>query len=578
MLFGMILNSNAQTKRWYTYSLTTNLNTADLMVLHQSGSSKNFTIGTLAAMLNDTADVLRAEFPPLWRSDIADTADVLRVEIAEASTIDTAWARFNENVILKFINDSVGVGTTTPNTKLQVVGNMEAQSLVLNNNASDENILIGNSAGSSLTGGVGQYNVFIGEEAGIDVTTMDKGVLIGYHAGSSLVGAGGVSAVMIGNNAGANATDGSNLFIGTSAGQNVTGSFNTLVGSAIGLTAGGVSNNSFFGYTTGLLSTSSNSTFMGFEAGYNHSGSNAVLIGYESGEESTSSTGLTAVGYESAATLTTSDFHTVVGFQALDAVQTNDGSSVFGYQAGSAATGAVAFSAFGYQAGNAVTTGDNNSLFGYQSGLAINSGEKNSLFGVQTGLGITSGVQNTMIGYAAGFNNNVSGVVLLGHNAGSDNSASNVLFIDNSNDATPLIWGDFTADSVIINGDLRATGYSGGANAWVNESDRRLKENIEPINNGLDIVKGLQGVRFEWKDQRMTGQQVGFIAQDVKKVLPEVVSGTNPLGLQTAQITAVLVEAIKEQQKQIQLMYVIGCLLIACVLFLLIRNRKTLKA
>jgi hypothetical protein len=45
---------------------------------------------------------------------------------------------------------------------------------------------------------------------------------------------------------------------------------------------------------------------------------------------------------------------------------------------------------------------------------------------------------------------------------------------------------------------------------------------------------------------------VGFIAQDVYMHLPEVVKGSNPMTLQTSQITAVLVEAIKEQQKQIE--------------------------
>ena len=124
--------------------------------------------------------------------------------------------------------------------------------------------------------------------------------------------------------------------------------------------------------------------------------------------------------------------------------------------------------------------------------------------------------------------------------------------LDNSNTATPLLQGWFSEDSLIINGGLRVTGYSGGANAWTEESDRRLKKNIRPINNGLDIVQGLQGVRFQWKDERRPGYQIGFIAQDVEKVLPEVVHPGKTYAMQSSQITAVLVEAVKQQQKQIE--------------------------
>ena len=102
---------------------------------------------------------------------------------------------------------------------------------------------------------------------------------------------------------------------------------------------------------------------------------------------------------------------------------------------------------------------------------------------------------------------------------------------------------------VIVKG---AQDNAGGATAWTNESDRRLKKNITPITDGLKIVKGLEGVRFEWKDGREPGVRVGFIAQNVEKVLPEVVYPGEPYAMQSSQITAVLVEAVKEQQKQIE--------------------------
>ena len=127
---------------------------------------------------------------------------------------------------------------------------------------------------------------------------------------------------------------------------------------------------------------------------------------------------------------------------------------------------------------------------------------------------------------------------------------------------------------VIVKG---AQDNAGGATAWTNESDRRLKKNITPITDGLKIVKGLEGVRFEWKDGREPGARVGFIANDVQKILPEVVSGTDPLSMQTSQIAAVLVEAVKTQQKQIRILLVAVCLLGGCIVTLFFRQRKTLR-
>ena len=80
-------------------------------------------------------------------------------------------------------------------------------------------------------------------------------------------------------------------------------------------------------------------------------------------------------------------------------------------------------------------------------------------------------------------------------------------------------------------------------------SDERLKRNIETINKPLDIVNALRGVKFE-KDGR---HSTGVIAQEVEKVLPEVVH-TDAEGMKSVaygNVVGVLIEAIKEQQKQI---------------------------
>jgi len=82
-------------------------------------------------------------------------------------------------------------------------------------------------------------------------------------------------------------------------------------------------------------------------------------------------------------------------------------------------------------------------------------------------------------------------------------------------------------------------------------SDRRLKQNIHTITNPIEKVSALRGVNFEFiKDGK---KQIGVIAQETGEIIPEVI-GECPDGYKTVQygnIVGLLIEAIKEQQKQI---------------------------
>ena len=99
------------------------------------------------------------------------------------------------------------------------------------------------------------------------------------------------------------------------------------------------------------------------------------------------------------------------------------------------------------------------------------------------------------------------------------------------------------------------------ANSIAGSSDARFKTNISPIENPLQKVLQLRGVNFDWKTTEFPtrsfseNRSVGFIAQEVEKVLPEVVqTEKNTEGYKSVQydkVVALLVEAIKEQQKQI---------------------------
>ena len=92
-----------------------------------------------------------------------------------------------------------------------------------------------------------------------------------------------------------------------------------------------------------------------------------------------------------------------------------------------------------------------------------------------------------------------------------------------------------------------------------NMSDIRLKKNIKPLENCLDKVLSLNGVSFDWKDENK-GSSIGFIAQDFEKTVPELVQEKPDISdgtkmhksIQYANLNAMLVEAIKEQQDQIE--------------------------
>jgi len=82
-------------------------------------------------------------------------------------------------------------------------------------------------------------------------------------------------------------------------------------------------------------------------------------------------------------------------------------------------------------------------------------------------------------------------------------------------------------------------------------SDINLKENIHSIDNALDKVMKINGVEFNWKGTKEAS--AGVIAQEVEEVIPEVVKISGDVRTVNYNgLVGVLIEAIKEQQKQIE--------------------------
>jgi hypothetical protein len=89
-------------------------------------------------------------------------------------------------------------------------------------------------------------------------------------------------------------------------------------------------------------------------------------------------------------------------------------------------------------------------------------------------------------------------------------------------------------------------------------SDERLKDNVVELENALDKVTKLRGVEYDWNAGSRKGQHdIGFIAQEVEKILPEIVREKQWMDdniyktVDYEKVVAVLVEAIKELKVEI---------------------------
>lgn len=90
---------------------------------------------------------------------------------------------------------------------------------------------------------------------------------------------------------------------------------------------------------------------------------------------------------------------------------------------------------------------------------------------------------------------------------------------------------------------------------FVNTSDARDKHNVRAIDDALSLVARLRGVRFEWNQGGQVpfpaGEQIGFLAQDVESVLPELVqSGNGHKGVSYVSVVPLLTEAVKQLKSE----------------------------
>ena len=161
--------------------------------------------------------------------------------------------------------------------------------------------------------------------------------------------------------------------------------------------------------------------------------------------------------------------------------------------------------------------------------------------GTRTELQITQlNIEDKLISVASGSTTSANADGGGFHISGSDVSMT----WDDSNDRLFFSTGSFFSGSVEVSGDVTA----------FSTSDERLKDNVTPIGSAIDKINQIGGYEFDWNNSsEHSGHDVGVIAQEIEKVLPEVVvdRDTGYKAVRYEKIVALLIQAIKEQQLQI---------------------------
>ena len=133
------------------------------------------------------------------------------------------------------------------------------------------------------------------------------------------------------------------------------------------------------------------------------------------------------------------------------------------------------------------------------------------------------------------------------------NTTSTSISITNSTASTSKTTG-----ALIVTGGIGTSGdiFAGGDIVAYASSDRRLKDNILPIENSLQKINQIGGYSFDWNVEKQniySGKDYGVIAQEIEEILPELVE-TRENGYKAVKydrLVSLLIEGIKELSKEV---------------------------
>jgi hypothetical protein len=390
------------------------------------------------------------------------------------------------------------------------------------------------------------------------------------------------------------ATLGANSFSGN---QTVNGSLSATGVATGSLTASGTVQgaavNSASGYEIGgsvfdYGSATTGNSFLGFAGNLTSTGNENVGVGYQTLAASTTGGENTGIGFRALSSNTGGFFNTAVGGAALATNVTGSDNTAVGTAASQNTTGANN-TAVGFRALENNTTGTLNTAVGSfaevgSSGLtnataiganAIVSASNALVLGstgsaaVNVGIGTATptarlaviGSETTANGSGAGIQltNTASGGMDYYFRVGATgtNTSAGSLSIANDDEYIMTMTANGNIGLQTQSPTNIFTIVQGGgqaiADGWTTYSSRRWKTNIHPLTGALAKVERLQGVSYDLKTSGK--HEIGVIAEEVGNVVPEVVTyeqnGKDARGVDYSRLTALLIEAVKQQQKEI---------------------------
>ena len=239
--------------------------------------------------------------------------------------------------------------------------------------------------------------------------------------------------------------------------------------------------------------------------------------------------------------------NTYLGYNTAASGRTNSGASRNTY--------------LGYQAGRYQTSGNHNTFIGSEAGYYTTIGSVNTFIGNRAGYQNRDGRRNCALGHYSGYYVKGNNNIIIGYNAGPTGTSygAHCIYLDpvTRRGSDSLIFGYAYGTSTRyarINGKLYIKyGYAAYSSYWYTYSDISLKKNISKIDGNInDKIDMLEPVNYTLKSNDK--KEVGFIAQEVKKVFPLLVNEgkSGILTVDYSKLTSYLVKGMQESNQKIK--------------------------
>lgn len=408
------------------------------------------------------------------------------------------------------------------------------------------NIFAGNGAGIVNTG---QSNAFFGALAGNDNTSGSFNSFFGFNAGA------------------ANTTAINNSFFGQGAGfRNTTGQNNAFIGNSSGLNNLGASNNTFLGSLSGETNVSgANNTFLGFNSGHSNNGGGAnTFVGASSGNGNIGSSSNTFVGANAGDGNLTGNGNTYIGANSEGAVLITN-SVAIGQKSYVGQSDTVVLGSIANVNGASTTSSVGIGVATPAARLHVKDNSSTNVNLVVEGTAASgAGIElRTTAANGARWLISTDGQLhFTNQNEGADGEVLTLLTSSASNgngfanvDGDLSMTGTLTV-GILANGQNTSVCWN-SINKFIGtcSSSVRYKKDLHSFSRGLDLLNRLDPVTFIWKSDNSL--DLGFAAEDVAKAEPLLATYNadgQVEGVKYDRISAVLVNAVKEQQLQIELL------------------------